>query len=60
MGELWSTVVVYGENSAWVNRKGDPVSMGGMGPSCVLRGGHGWNSGLSGRKRGGGSLMTCH
>ena len=33
MGELWSTVVVCGEdsNSVWVNRKGDPVSIGGMG-----------------------------
>ena len=33
MGELWSTVVVCGEdsNSAWVNHEGDPVSMGGMG-----------------------------
>ena len=33
MGELWSTVVVCGEdsNSAWVNHKGDSVSMGGMG-----------------------------
>ena len=33
MGELWSTVVVCGEdsNSAWVKREGDPVSMGEMG-----------------------------
>ena len=33
MGELWSTVVVCGEDSnlAWVKREGDPVSMGGMG-----------------------------
>ena len=27
---------------------------------CVLRGGHGWNRGLSGQRRGGGRLMTCH
>ena len=27
---------------------------------CVLRGGHEWNRGLSGRKRGKGRLMTCH
>ena len=33
MGELWSTVMVCREdsNSAWVNREGDSVSMGGMG-----------------------------
>ena len=33
MGELWSTVVVCGENSnlALVNRKGDPMLVGGMG-----------------------------
>ena len=40
MGELWSMVVVCGEdlNSAWVNREGDLVSMGrmgGMGGSIV-------------------------
>ena len=29
-------------------------------PSCVLRGGHGWYKGLSGRRRGGGRSMTCH
>ena len=33
MGELWSTVVVCGEDSnpAWVNNKGVSVLMGGMG-----------------------------
>ena len=33
MGELWSTVVMCGENSnlALVNSKGDPMSVGGMG-----------------------------
>ena len=33
MGELWSMVVVCGEdwNSVWVKREGDPVSMGEMG-----------------------------
>ena len=33
VGELWSTVVVCGEDSnlAWVNHKGDSVFMGGMG-----------------------------
>ena len=32
MGELWSTVVVCGENSnlAWVNHKGDSLLMGGI------------------------------
>ena len=27
---------------------------------CVLKGGHGWNKVLSGRRRGGGRSMTCH
>ena len=33
MGELWSTVVVCGENSnsAWVNYEGDLLSVGGIG-----------------------------
>ena len=33
MGELWSTMVVYGEDSnpAWVNHKGVSVLMGGIG-----------------------------
>ena len=37
MGELWSTVVVCGENSnsAWVNCEGDLLSVGGMGGPVV-------------------------
>ena len=33
MGELWSMVVVCGEDSnlAWVNHEEDPMSMGRMG-----------------------------
>ena len=27
---------------------------------CVLKGGHGWNRGFSGWRRGGGRSMTCH
>ena len=44
MGELWSTVVVCGEdsNSAWVNHKGDSVSMGGMGGMGGLVASCGW------------------
>jgi len=27
---------------------------------CALRGGHEWNKGLNGRRKGGGKSMTCH
>ena len=29
-------------------------------PGCVLKGGLGWNRGLSGQRKGGGRLMMCH
>ena len=66
MGELWSMVVVCGEdsNSSMGKPRGRSDVNGGDGwhgrLNCVLRGGHGWNRGLSGQRRGGGRSMTCH